>query len=366
MIARSYFSTNKILKFALEEIYLNFKKDILIDDYDFVLFAISPKYYPEDVKEDISKIFKNNFLAFNAIHSFSNNNVVSGVSAMFIKFEKNGNIDTFVCECKERNKEKLLKYLLSHKNSLNIIVSTYNMDIANFLEKIDLKDSVSLIGGIVSGEEIEGTYRGNLYFNHKIIEKGFAVLSFNNVEFSSSIATGYRPLGPSLKVRLAKENRVYLIDYSDASLVAKSLLKGLDNIKDLWNSPILIKRGEQFIPRTFKDIKENLYVEFFGNFKQNEEISLSFANEELLLKEDRKRAAEVKNSLHNCDMIFDFSCIARQYILKDKADDELEIFSEIINAPLFGFFTFGEMINVCNNNVTLFNQTSLIAGVKEC
>jgi len=64
-------------------------------------------------------------------------------------------------------------------------------------------------------------------------------------------------------------------------------------------------------------------------------------------------------------VIFDFSCIARQYILKEKANDELEIFIEQINAPLFGFFTFGEIKNI-KKNVVLFNQTSLIAGVREC
>ena len=362
MIVRSFFSTNKVLKFALEEIFFQMKEDVFLNDFDFIIFALSPKYGSNDVNVDIKKIFRTeNFLAFNAIHSFSNTELVEGVSAVFFKFENKAKIDLFVAKscC-----DGLEEYLNKNKNSLNIIISTYDIEIIKNLQKIVL-NSNTLIGGIVSGETVDGEYVGNLYVNRETIKKGFVVLSFKNVEFTTSIVTGYMPIGPEMKIRLNRENRVYLIEYEDASLIMKRLLRGLDDIKDLWNAPLLIKRDNLYIPRTIKDIKENLYAEYFGDFENEDIVRISFANNDILLEADREKAKEVKRNLKNCEVIFDFSCIARQYILKEKAKDELEIFIEQINAPLFGFFTFGEIKNI-KENVVLFNQTSLIAGVREC
>jgi len=366
MVVRNFYSTNKTLKFALEEIYKQFEEDVFIDNYDFIFFAISTKYLPCDINRDIQKIFKtNNYLAFNAINSFSNNTIVDGISACFIYFEKNAKIEIFASE--ELNEKQTLEYLNKNKDSLNILITTYHLDIVKFFENLDISKDTNLIGGIVSEEIVDDIKRGFIYFYNKIIKKGFAIISFKNVKFASSIITGYRPLGPLLEAKLVKDNKVYLIDYNDASLVVKNLLKGLNNIKDLWNAPLLIKRENLLIPRTFKDIKEHFYVEFFGNFRNGDKIQISFASKDLLLKEDKKEAQKIKRKIKNCDLIFNFSCIARQYILEDKANKELEILSETINAPLFGFFTFGEIINtLTDEKITLYNQTSLVAGVSEC
>ena len=339
------------------------KEDVFLNDFDFIIFALSPKYGSNDVNVDIKKIFRTeNFLAFNAIHSFSNIEVVDGVSAMFLKFENRAKINLFVgysC-CNE-----LQSYLNQHTNSLNIIISTYDIDIIQSLQKNINLSSNNLLGGIVSGEIIDDEYVGNLYVNNEIIKKGFVILSFENVEFTTSIVTGYIPIGPEMKIKLNKDNKVYFIVYEAASLIMKRLIRGLDDIKDLWNAPLLIKRDNLYIPRTIKDIKENLYAEYFGDFENEDTVRISFANNDILLEADREKAKEVKRNLKNCEVIFDFSCIARLYILKEKAKDELEIFIEQINAPLFGFFTFGEIKNI-KENVVLFNQTSLIAGVREC
>ena len=265
MIVRSYFSTNKVLKFALEEIFFQMKEDVFLNDFDFIIFALSPKYGSNDVNVDIKKIFKTeNFLAFNAIHSFSNREVVDGVSAVFLKFENRAKINLFVgysC-CND-----LQSYLNQHTNSLNIIISTYDIDIIQSLQKNINLSSNNLLGGIVSGEIIDGEYVGNLYVNNEIIKKGFVILSFENVEFTTSIVTGYIPIGPEMKIKLNKDNKVYLIEYEDASLIMKRLLRGLDDIKDLWNAPILIKRDNLYIPRTIKDIKEIFMLNFLGILK---------------------------------------------------------------------------------------------------
>jgi len=66
------------------------------------------------------------------------------------------------------------------------------------------------------------------------------------------------------------------------------------------------------------------------------------------------------------DIIFNFSCIARQYVLADKQKSELEVYLNRFDAPLFGFFTFGEIgPDKAYKKLKLYNETSLIVGIKE-
>ena len=71
MKARIYTSNKKTLFLAIEDICLQFREDFFINDFDFVILAISPEFDPKDINPTIQKILDTkNYLAFNAIHSF--------------------------------------------------------------------------------------------------------------------------------------------------------------------------------------------------------------------------------------------------------------------------------------------------------
>jgi len=362
MIARIYSSENSILKFALEEIYNKINQDLFINSYDFIIFAINLNYPYEDINKDIKKIFKtNNYLAFNVQNSFNNTKIVNGVSALFIKFENKGKINLYTFY-EEEIDNKFKDFLKEKKDNLNLIFSTYDVNLINKITNLEFDEEINLTGGVIP--KIEDI--GFIYLNEKIIKKGIVVLNFENVEYKNKVITGYIPMGPDSKINVAKDNKLYVVDYKDASLITNTMLKDLDNITDLWYAPILIKRENFYIPRTFKDIKENFYIEFFGNFKTNDNyIQMSFANKEILLKEDEKEAKKLKEELKNIELVFDFSCVAREYILKDKKIEEQYIFAKTLNAPLFGYFTFGEIQSI-KNEIINFNQTTLLIGVREC
>lgn len=85
----------------------------------------------------------------------------------------------------------------------------------------------------------------------------------------------------------------------------------------------------------------------------------------MLLKEDEKTALKLKEKI-SPEIIFNFSCVAREYILDDKKLKENEIYSQILNAPLFGFFTYGEIgPDYSFQTSKLYNQSSLIVAIKE-
>ena len=350
MKTRIYTSKNNTLFLALEDIFLQFKEDFFINDFDFIIFAISSKFDPKDINYTIQKIFNTkNYLAFNALHAFSHNKINNSITALFIKFENKGKISI-------KNLDNL------DKTKLNIIFIPFveNME---YITKAINNINHSLIGGVCSGDE------AYIYYGNKIETQKPIILEFANIEYKFGISLGYKPIGPTYKVHVATKNKIYVLDYEDASLLAKKLLKHTDgNIQNLWYSPLLIisdKNGMVDVVRTFKDIKENYYVEFFGDIEKNSNVKLSFATKEMLLKEDEKTALKLKEKI-SPEIIFNFSCVAREYILDDKKLKENEIYSQILNAPLFGFFTYGEIgPDYSFQTSKLYNQSSLIVAIKE-
>jgi len=352
MIAKVFSSKEKTLFIALEEIYMKFKEDFFIKEFDFVIFAISPQFMPEDINPTIKRIFNtDNYVAFNAINAFANVEITDNVSAVFIKFEKNGKINKRIAsDLSELNKD-----------TLNIILTPFQegVCISNGLKNIE----APLIGGVCSGE------KAYVYTDNKIIKDKAVVLDFDNVDFEFGISLGYKPIGPNYEVQVVNNNRVYVVDYEDASLLMKSLLKNTDNnITNLWYSPILVisdKDGLVDVVRTFKDIKENEYVEFFGKIEKDSFVKMSFATKEMLLEADEKTAIKIKKSI-SPELVFNFSCVAREFILDDKKEEENKIYSKILNAPLFGFFTYGEIGPNHNfEESKLYNQSSLVVAMKE-
>ena len=350
MKARIYTSNKKTLFMAIEDICLQFREDFFIDDFDFVILAISPEFNPCDINPTIKKILNTeNYLAFNATHAFSHDKLSNSLAALFIKFEKNGKIS--IKDFQSLNKDKL-----------NIIFIPYNGDescVCDIIENIHFP----LIGGVCSGDN------AYIYHNGKIEKTNPVILEFENIDYEFGISLGYKPIGPTYKAQVVFKNRIYVMDYEDASLLAKKLLKHTDgNIQNLWYSPLLVisdKEGIVDVVRTFKNIKENYYVEFYGKIERNSNVKLSFATNTMLLDEDRKTALKLKEKI-SPELIFNFSCVAREFILDDKKMQENEIYSQILNAPLFGFFTYGEIGPNYKFTISkLYNQSSLVVALKE-
>ena len=71
-------------------------KDEDFTDFDFAIFAVSPKYRDHYIMYTIEKVLKippEKYIAFHAVDSFENSKIVNdGISALFIKFERKAKI----------------------------------------------------------------------------------------------------------------------------------------------------------------------------------------------------------------------------------------------------------------------------------
>lgn len=370
MITKAFFSSKSSFLFCLED--LKQQVDKYFDSYDFLLFSIHPKYPHYNVTSNIKKIFKtNNFVAFNTTNVFIDDDIKDvGVGLFVIKFERKGKIDVVSFEkCSEDTLKQIANYFNNNQDKVHIVISTRE-ETCDFIEK--LSEYITYPVSNIAGGVIKGSKENNFVFTeNKFFSRGIAILSFSNVNWQIGMSSGFIPYGIMYKITKAKNKRIYSVDDGkNFAYIFKQLLDGIEHpdIRYTWYTPIYVlnkNKGHLSSVRTIKNITDK-YVEFFSNVNEGEYFKLSFATKDELLKENKKVAIKMWNEMREVDAIFNFSCLARQYVLEDKQKEEIEIYTNIFDAHLFGFFTAGEIAPDSNYQKLLFyNETSIPVILKE-
>ncbi len=387
MLARVYYSKVPVLRFAVEEILFKFQQDPFFkySDFDIALIALSPKVYPFD--ERVCSTFdeylgKNRWIAFHSVTSFANEKTVEdSLVVLFIKFEGRGSFDIFKGKKLSLNYKNLLtetrKFLEKNGKNLNLLFSTFSEGLIGFFiedlsEKLDY--GVNVIGGVASGiVKSDGKVITNLYTSDGVIEDGFIILSLKNVEFAFGIAFGYTIMGPIYTITKAEKNKILEVNNRDVKGLIERLTKGLETVdeRSFWYIPIVVLDGKDeglvSILRSFKGFApDKSFIEFWGPIKKGWKFRFSFAMKENLLAADVKEALKIQRKLQKVELGFNFSCVGRQFIMEDLHTEEAKTYSAIFNAPLFGFFTFGEIgPDKHYKRLKYYNQTSVVVGVRE-
>lgn len=376
-------STNPILKLALDEIARQVR-----DPYDFVILAVSPIYPYEDVAESIPAVLeieKERYFAFNAVDSFCNTEIVeNGIVACFIKFERKGSIQTFI-KGKITDYEfselvsKTADYISNNLSLFHIIIADFvHGYFPLFLEKLSAelekrKIPADRICGAINSTFTKNGRRdtGYLFSGHNFIEDGVAILSLKNVLSAVSISTGTFKRGPIYTITSGKDFKIYELDGKPAARLPKRLLQNLSErkLEYLWYTPLVIidDRGNSHAVRTFKRFTDE-YIEVWAPIKEGQRVKLAFVVPEDILKDTERTARKLKNAIKTADLCLDFSCTARQYTLGNRANEEIRTYGRVINAPLFGFFTNGEVasnVNSIRKNLEMHNQTSTAVVLRE-
>ncbi len=379
MKTKVYSSSKNIFIDALKELKNQIEKDF--KRIDFLLFAIPPKF-GRDVPKKIETVFTNiDYAGFHAISAFKDDSIIEdSITVVVFQFKKRAKVKKFYIEDirdfqKNENIEKTANYLNSNKNSFHILLAGLaEKKFALFLEKlsshIDYNHIDNIVGGISSGEVIDEELRTWQFIDGKTIKNGFIIISFENVKAKIGISLGFKPYGVTYKITKAKDSKIYEVDSGvKFAKVVKRLLKGIENpdFKYLWYLPLNILDETDGYVSTLRTIEKvnSEYVKLFGPVKKGQYFKLSFATEDDILKEDRNVAKEIKSKI-DPEIIFNFSCVAREYILGNKKEKEIKIYVDIFKTPAFGFFTFGEIgPDRYFKKLKLYNETSLLIGLKE-
>ncbi|WP_297890123.1 FIST N-terminal domain-containing protein [Sulfurihydrogenibium sp.] len=372
-----FYSTKESLNFGLKEIKQQL--DNSFKEFDFLIFSFHPKYDYNDVIYFVNRIFKTDrWVGFHAIDAFANDVVVEGVVLLAIKFENSGKIHTFEIEDIEEKDslQKTADYLNQNKDKLNIIIAglcehKFGFFVENLSKLLNYTPTKNIVGGLSSGYKKDGEILTYIFTPDKVIKNGFVVLSFDSVEFEIGISLGFKPYGITYEVKNAQGYKVFTVDDNkNFSYIIQSILKGIENpsIEYLWYCPIVIlddTEGYVATVRTPKELGKD-YVEFFGPVKTGQKFKFSFGEKDELLFEDRESTLKVKSSIKHPDILFNFSCIARQYVLEEEGIKENQIYINTLNANLFGFFTFGEIgPDKFYKSLKFYNETSLLLAMRE-
>jgi len=376
-----YSSTASMLGKAVEEVFAHQRAESGTDAIGFVMIALSDRYPVDTVHSVIEPILGGiPYLAFHSTDAFHGSTIVhDGVTALFFAFERQGKVSCFVGRNVSTDTGEILEqtatYLQTNRDAAHLIIAGLCHDkMAFFVDKLNEYDVPvgNILGGVSSGfpsgDEIH-TYQ---FYQGEIIQDGFVIVTFHNVTMASSIAMGFEPIGIQYTITQAKGYRVYRVD--DAypfAMTIKKLTEHIDNFeaKYLWYTPVVIledgKSQEIKTLRTFREMTSE-WVEFFGPIKEGQLIKLSYGEAEHLLAADRHSIIVLKHNLPDPEILINFSCIARQYVLEEKQEAENMTYLEKTDAPLFGFFTFGEIgHDPQKKSLQFYNETSLLIGMRE-
>jgi len=374
MTAFTASSTNGSLLFALEEIKSIFEGE----EFDLIIFSIHPRYNIDQINPLIRRVFGSiNYFAFNATSAFCDEKIIDqGIVALGIRFNnQRSRFELFFQESlDEQALQNTATYLNKNQDAFHVLIATYaDGAFAPFLNALSQRLTYkvdNIIGGISSGEVVEGELRTFVYLEDKIIKTGFVILSFYNIQNAMEISLGFKPYGITYTITQAENAHLYKVDDQlDFSNIVKDFLKGIPNPQSqyLWYAPIWILENDGYVAtlRTIEEIGEG-YVKFFGPLQEGEQFKISFGTAETILEANKEAAKNLLQKLSQMDLVFNFSCIAREYILDEKRSEEIGLYTSILNAHLFGFFTFGEIgPNKRFSKLKLYNETSLIVGLKE-
>jgi len=385
VITRIYSSNKDVFRFALEDIYRQTVEDVCFPGFDFIIFSLSPRYPSEDVNLQIERVFgigSDSFLAFHSLKNIMNQDVVEGVTACFLKLEGKGRVSSFMVEdISEFGTDGLIgevaAFLNRNSKNLNIFIAGLcGGEFPFFLDRLNrnLKGECrNVFGGVSSGFKAGKTLLTYQFHKDRVIRNGFVILSFENFDFEPGIALGFEPVGPIYEVTESDGLRVYSIDGNPAVYLVERLLDGIEpkDIRYLWYAPVVIlddDEGYVSVLRTFKDYRkgEGRFVEFYAPIYKGQKFRLSFATPDMLVASVKREAFKIKRRMKVPDLVFDFSCVARQSILGEEGRRELRACSEILDAPIFGFFTYGEIgPDRMFKKLKLYNETSIIVALRE-
>ncbi|WP_456480477.1 FIST N-terminal domain-containing protein [Nautilia sp.] len=372
---KTFYSTNTSFFYAVTEIKKRI--DAEFGEYDFIFFGIHPEYEVEEINFVIGKVFENpEYVGFHAINLFSDTKIIKGVVAGVFKFERKGKVNIYYCKnLSKYNLYKTRDYLNGRRQDTHFIIASladeyFSFFIETLSSKLDYFPVNNIIGGISSGEKYDGEVRTFQFVDGEIIKNGFIIVSFENVDSRIDMSLGFLPYGITYEITKCDKNKIYTVDYDkNFSDILRRILKGIKNPKEeyLWYLPINIMDDDGYVStlRTVEKL-ENEYIKLYGPVKKHQKFKLSFATKYDLIREDERLSKKLAKKLDKIEAAFNFSCVARQYILDDKQRCEPRIYVENFGSHLFGFFTFGEIgPDKKYKKLKLYNETSLVCIMKE-
>lgn len=201
------------------------------------------------------------------------------------------------------------------------------------------------------------------------------IIDGNKVDVSGVATCGWKPIGITKTVTKSERNIVYTIDDKPAlDLVMKYLGLNLDEQVNntVFNLgayyPLQLEReNAPAVMRTAQmGNAEDRSLICAGNVPQGSKVRFSLPPDFDVIDTVVEECTEVKKEqLQEADAVIMFSCISRYLSFGVLTSEEIERVSEVWQAPLIGFFSYGEYGKSKRGKHEFHNNTCCVVGLKE-
>jgi hypothetical protein len=236
---------------------------------------------------------------------------------------------------------------------------------------------VNLFGGM-AGDDI--TFTGTYVFtNNQSTDYGMValILDENKISLQGMAISGWKPMGIFRTVTKSEDNLIYTIDEQPALKVylrflgkelssADDQVKFFDSIGSHYPFQIERENREPLMcnPIGYNKEKEALICE--SNVPQGSRFRFSTPPDFDIIETVVGKASELKNESHSeADALLIFSCAGRLSALGPMAHDENEGLAAVWNAPMAGFYTYGEFGRAVNGKHEFNSTTNSWVALKE-
>lgn len=252
-------------------------------------------------------------------------------------------------------------------------ITTDGDELVEGVENICGKDT-TIFGGLAADSlKMIRTFvfTNNQLTNHGVIA---LILDEEKISLNGLAIGGWRPVGTDYTITESKGNILYSINNEPAL----QFISRYAGIKDFFGDKMgnvtlsanfqlqLQRPGKHPVMRTpmYANPDDHSIV-FAGSLPQGAKVRLSMLPGFDVIDTALKEFADYKKEQTEADALIMFSCAGRQVSLGPYVGDEINGIKEIWNAPLVGFFCFGEIGRVEKGNTEFHNMTCSLAILKE-
>ena len=232
----------------------------------------------------------------------------------------------------------------------------------------------TIIGGLAADSlKMERTY---VFTNDKLFDYGLLALILDEEKISlSGVAVGgWKPVGMDRIITKSNGNVVYTIDNEPAlDFVSRYAgLKDLDtnngmNFMISSNFQVQLKReGKHPVMRTPMQANPgDRSIIFAGSLPEGSKVKLCLLPGFEVIEATLNEFNNYKKEQPEPDAIILFSCAGRQITLGPYVSEEIDRIKNIWDAPLAGFFCYGEIGRVDSGQHEFHNMTCSLATLTE-
>lgn len=244
------------------------------------------------------------------------------------------------------------------------------------IEKI-VGSQVNMFGGM-AGDDM--TFKGTCVFtNSQSTDYGIAALILNEdkIAMHGVALSGWQPVGVSRTITKSKGNLLYEIDGKPAlEMYLKYLGEDFSSTNDqakFFDSvglhyPLQIERTQRepmmCNPMGYNKEENALILE--SDVEQGARFRFSTPPDFDIVETVVKKAKEIKdNAATDAEAVLIFSCASRLSALGPMAHEENEKLAQVWNAPMAGFYTYGEFGRAINGKHEFHSTTCSWVALKE-